>query len=201
VIHVTGPGVLETSTLWNRAFSQVGTPIRQTSSEDSTFQGGFSAKVGGGIQFGAKVEGALEGSTSYSTRSGTVHAEPFDHLQQAIKDFAGTDFVIFVDDFHYIPKQVQSVLAEQFKEAARQNVRIIVASVPYHSDDVLRANPDLQGRLTAIDFDYWQKGLLKAIAEKGFNALNVLISDRVSDRLARLSSTNANTLPKRMLRS
>jgi hypothetical protein len=113
-----------------------------------------------------------------------VHAEPFDHLQQAIKDFAGTEFVIFVDDFHYIPKQVQAVLAEQFKEAARQNVRIIVASVPYHSDDVLRANPDLQGRLTAIDFDYWQKGLLKAIAEKGFSALNVLISDRVSDRLA-----------------
>jgi hypothetical protein len=113
VIHVTGPGVQETSTLWNRAFSQVGTPIRQTSSEDSTFQGQIDSRVGAGIQFGTKVEGTVGGLASYSIKSGTVHAEPFDHLQQAIKDFANTDFVLFIDDFHYIPKNVQAVLAEQ----------------------------------------------------------------------------------------
>jgi hypothetical protein len=44
VIHITGLGVLEPFTLWNRAFSQVGTPIRQTSSEDSTFQGEINSR-------------------------------------------------------------------------------------------------------------------------------------------------------------
>jgi hypothetical protein len=184
IIHVTGPGVVDPVILWNRAFSVVGTPIGQTDSEDSTFQSGLATKVGGGIQVIGKVEGSVEGSASYSVKSGFVRANPFDHLQQAIKDFSNSDFVLFVDDFHYIPKSVQEMLAQQFKEAARQNVKIIVASVPYHSDDVLRGNPDLQGRLTAIDFDYWQANSLRAIAEKGFRALNVRVPEIVMDRLA-----------------
>jgi len=64
-------------------------------------------------------------------------------------------------------------LAKQIKEAIRQGVKFICASVPYHSDDVIRSNPDLRGRIFSIDFDYWGEEVLKKIAYKGFNELHI----------------------------
>jgi hypothetical protein len=84
----------------------------------------------------------------------------------------GSGFVLFIDDFHYISREAQVQLAQHIKEAIRQGVVIICASVSYHSDDVLRANADLRGRIVTIDVDYWQPGVLQRIAEQGFRALH-----------------------------
>ena len=43
--------------------------------------------------------------------------------------------------------------------------------VPYHSDDAIRANPDLRGRTVKLDFDYWKPDELSKIANRGFTAL------------------------------
>ncbi|RQS65138.1 hypothetical protein DID96_27245 [Burkholderia sp. Bp8963] len=94
-------------------------------------------------------------------------------LQLLIKELAGTGLVVFIDDFHYIPRDVQKQVAEQIKEAIDKGVEIVGASVPYHSEDMLRANPDLQGRFIAIDFDYWDTPTLTQIAERGFAELGL----------------------------
>ena len=96
-----------------------------------------------------------------------------DCLQLLIRELGGTDLVVFIDDFHYIPQSVQAELAQQIKEAIRNNVRFVCASVPYHADDVIRSNPDLRGRVFSIDFEYWGTETLKKIAFKGFDALGI----------------------------
>jgi hypothetical protein len=45
--------------------------------------------------------------------------------------------------------------------------------VPSRSEDDLRANPDLRGRVVGIDFDYWDEATLRKIGELGFAALQV----------------------------
>ena len=64
---------------------------------------------------------------------------------------------VLLDDFHYIPAAIQSDVAQQLKDAASRGVRICVASVPHRADNVVRALPELRGRVLAIDLDYWSR--------------------------------------------
>lgn len=137
----------------------------------------------GGIVF-ARGKAELSGTGTYASSWGDTENNAIDHLQMLIKELGGSDFVVFIDDFHYVPRDVQSDVAQQIKEAIRNDVRFICASVPYHSDDVIRGNPDLRGRVHSIDFDYWNSDVLEKIAYKGFNELNISYDAPMVKRLA-----------------
>jgi hypothetical protein len=90
---------------------------------------------------------------------------------------------VFIDDFHYVPKDAQKDIGKQIKEAAENGVKIITASVPHRADDVVRSNTELRGRVTAIDLDYWREEELEQIAYRGFRELNVDLAPVVVKRL------------------
>jgi hypothetical protein len=106
-------------------------------------------------------------------------------LQQVVKEIGGSNFVLFIDDFHYIPKDVQSEIGKQIKAAAEAGVRLCTASVPHRKDDVVRSNPELRGRVTGIDSDYWNETELAQIAHTGFAELNMDVSPNIIQRFAR----------------
>ncbi len=171
LIQVTGAGVTHANKLWDRVFDLVGTPIPSTSAASKGFEGSFGGTIGGeaGVFVSAKGEVSASGKWSNSNSAQTDVA--IDYLQLLIRELANTGLVVFIDDFHYIPKEVQVEVSNQIKEAIRNNVNFIVASVPYHSDDAIRANPDLRGRTVKLDFDYWKPDELSKIANRGFAAL------------------------------
>lgn len=174
LIQITGAGVKSSADLWLRVFDIIGTPISKSKTSSTSLSGSLTAKgsVEGGVLI-AKGKGELSGTGTYSSSSGHSENLSTDYLQLLIKELGGTNFVVFIDDFHYVPREVQGEVAQQIKEAIRNNVKFICASVPYHSDDVIRSNPDLRGRVHSIDFDYWKADVLEKIAYKGFNELNI----------------------------
>ena len=89
------------------------------------------------------------------------------------------------DDFHYIATAVQVDVGRQIKTAAERGVRLITASVPHRSDDVVRSNHELRGRTNNIDLGFWSDSELLEIAHLGFKSLNVHVSESMKDRLAR----------------
>jgi hypothetical protein len=74
-------------------------------------------------------------------------------------------------------------LSKQIKYSFEAGVRIVAASVPHRSEDLLRSNPELRGRLTNIDVQYWDTRDLRKIASQGFEALNVAFPEDINDRL------------------
>jgi hypothetical protein len=62
-------------------------------------------------------------------------------------------------------------------------VKICVASVPHRSDDVVRANHELKGRLSSIDTEAWNPIDLAKIAKRGFSVLNMDVPLNVVDNL------------------
>lgn len=174
LIQITGAGVKSATDLWLRVFDIIGTPISKGTSSRTAVGGSVSAKgsVEGGVVV-AKGKAELSGTGTYTSETGETEASAIDHLQLLIKELRGTDYVVFIDDFHYVPRDVQGGVAQQIKEAIRNSVKFICASVPYHSDDVIRGNPDLRGRVHSIDFEYWKLDVLEKIAYKGFKELNV----------------------------
>lgn len=174
LVQVTGAGITDANKLWDRVFDIVGTPTARRKSTASTFEGTIGGKIGGeaGVLVSATGEVSAEGKWSKS--SGEEREVAIDYLQLLIRELAGTGLVVFIDDFHYIPKPVQVELSNQIKEAIRNGVSFVVASVPYHSDDAIRANPDLRGRTVKLDFDYWMPDELAKIANRGFAALRTI---------------------------
>jgi hypothetical protein len=174
LIQVTGAGVSRPSDLWVRVFDLIGTEIPESISRAASTQGSVSGSAtveGVVILAKGKAEGSVSRGTAESeTETATLAS---DCLQLLIRELGGTDLVVFIDDFHYIPREVQIEVARQIKEAIRNNVKIICASVPYHADDVIRGNPDLRGRVYSIDFEYWGGETLKKIAYKGFPELGI----------------------------
>jgi hypothetical protein len=183
LIQVTGAGADSPAKLWDRVFGIIGTPTRGSTTGGSGFTGTIGAKAATGVPLVVSGEASASGAWAKTEATSTDYAP--DYLQLLIKELGGTDFVVFIDDFHYIPTAVQQQVANEIKEAIRGGVRFICAAVPYHSDDVLRANSDLRGRIFKLDFDYWSVPNLKKIAALGFEALNATASDALSEAFAR----------------
>lgn len=174
LIQVSGANITAADKLWRRIFTSIGTPIPTSTTTGSTSETTLSGTLEGGVPLFAKVSGNLTGKQGDSI-SLTADVKP-DYLHLLVKELKGTDFVIFIDDFHYIGKAVQVEIADVIKEAIRHGIRFVLAAVPYHADDVVIANSDLRGRMLKLDFDYWDVAALKKIAEKGFTALNATVS-------------------------
>lgn len=184
LIQITGAGVKSTEDLWFRVFDIIGTPVQKSTISGSVISGKIGGKASGeGGIIVAKAKAEVSAESSYTKQSSESETTPIDFLHLLISELAGGDFVIFIDDFHYIERAIQSDLAQQIKEAIRQGVKFICASVPYHSDDVIRSNPDLRGRIFSIDFDYWSDEVLKKIAYKGFSKANIVYRNNLVDHL------------------
>ncbi len=143
-------------------------------------------KGGGGLAIPFIAEGKVEASGQVAIRGGNAHrsVRHAGGLIQVAKEIANSSFVIFLDDFHYIARDVQADIGKQIKAAAERGVRICVASVPHRSDDVFRSNAELHGRIKAIDIPYWDGLELGAIARQGFGALHHQIPEATVSRLS-----------------
>lgn len=189
LITVTGAGVENPNDIWSRVLDQLEQPNSETESKSDSIA--ETGKVGANAKvklfgFQAGGEGSYSATdtntgtkTNHYTRSG---------LQQIIKLIAKTEKVLFIDDFHYMSPEMQSKVAKEIKEAARLGVKICTASVPHRSDDVVRSNPELRGRVKAIDIKPWSKDDLVKIAEIGFPLLGVHLDSSVIKKLAEEAS-------------
>src|SRR3954453_23164466 len=121
------------------------------------------------------MEGAAEagGKASLAYVRETTTKTGRSGIDQVVQEIADSSFTLFIDDFHYMEPDVQQEVARQIKEAAEKGVKICTASVPHRSDDVVRSNPELRGRVKAIDFEYWTPAEIAKIGHAGFPALGV----------------------------
>ena len=190
LITVTGAGVASGDHLWDRVLDWMGVPTSEGSGSSRATTGKVGAQVKGGasIPFLAKAEagGSTEAGHTKEKTSSQIRSRR--GMRQVIDEVSHSTFVLLIDDFHYMDRAVQREVSKQIKEAARQGVKICAASVPHRSDDVVRSNPELRGRVQAIDLDYWEASELRQIGELGFEALNVRITSRVLDTFAQESS-------------
>ncbi len=184
LLQVTGAGIDSPGKLWDRVFDLIGTPVSKRSTGQSGFQGAIAGKISAEAALLVSAKGELGATGTWSNSATQQNDYAVDYLQLLIRELAGTELVVFIDDFHYIPKDVQIEISNQIKEAIRCDVKFVCASVPYHSDDAIRANPDLRGRAIKLDFNYWDAAELTKIARRGFNALNMIVQDSYIEALA-----------------
>ena len=183
LITITGAGISTPEDVWGRVLDWMDVP--QETSRTNAFEGGVSAgaEASGGLNIPLLARGDVTGSGGVEIGASTAATKTQRRrgLNQVISEIADSDFVVLIDDFHYMPREVQEEVAKQIKEAVRQEVKIVTASVAHRSDDVVRANPELRGRVMAVNLDYWEPHNLRAIAEVGFDVLGADLSRQAYD--------------------
>jgi hypothetical protein len=163
----------------------MGGPIERTETAGLNIGGEVSATVGGkaGIPLIAEAKTDVKGTVSADGSTATTKKYSTIGLDAIVREIGDSDYVVFVDDFHYIERDVREEIGKQIKAAAEKGIRICTASVPHRSDDVVRSNPELRGRVRAIDMSYWTPQELEQIAFRGFRELNVDLAPTIIQAL------------------
>lgn len=185
LISISGAAIKSADDLWDRVLNWMEAPSEKVRSRAHEFILKGEAKGGGKLRIPFVAESSAEATAGgeYAHGRGSEERHERGGIDQVIREIAGSDFVLFIDDFHYMDRDVQAQVARQLKEAAEAGVKICTASVPHRKDDVLRGNSELRGRVQAIDFEYWLPEEIEKIAIKGFAELNIELK---AENLARL---------------
>ena len=184
LITVSGAGVKVPDEIWSRVLDWMEVP-QTTSNAETTGRsvgGELTAKAGLSLPFIGKAEAGAtaKGETTDQTERGTTQGRR--GLTQVVDEIANSDFVMLIDDFHYMDRAVQVEVAKSLKEAVRLGVKVVTAAVRHRGDDVVRANPELRGRVRAIDLNYWNATDLEKIARTGFQLLNTQLPGVVIEK-------------------
>ncbi|MDZ7778954.1 MAG: hypothetical protein U5R14_03320 [Gemmatimonadota bacterium] len=187
---VTGAGIAHPSDLWDRILDWMSVPASEAKSSRSARTLGTAVEVEGeaGVPLIAKGKAGASGQLGHRSEAAEEESRGRRGMQQVIEEISDSDFVVLIDDFHYMTRDVQDEVAKQLKEAVRQGVSMITASVTHRSDDVVRANPELRGRVLAIDFAYWEPQYLQQIADIGFGLLNASVDSFAVSHLVKEAS-------------
>jgi hypothetical protein len=174
LITVSGASVRTPDQLWDRVLDWWGEPHAttaahvDTSTETHAHERVANLGIAGVGVSGRKSANEQQGATD--SLQATVNRRG---LPQVVQQFANTQYTILLDDFHYIPPAIQNEVAQQLKDASSRGVRICVANVPHRADNLVRALPELRGRVLAIDLDYWTKKDLLEIPKLGLPKLGL----------------------------
>lgn len=177
IIPVTGQSLRSSNDLWQSVMRWIGGPEEIERIKERVLKAGVAGKASaeaGALFAKGKTEGAINADIESAT--GTFEKFGVDFFEAAVKELKDSDFVVFLDDFHYISKEAQIDIAQSIKAISERGVRVCIASVPHKSDDMVRANDELTGRTVSILFNYWSVKELEMIAHSGFSILGVDIA-------------------------
>ena len=186
ILPISGAEISSGQELWEAILDRLGEPdsVSTQESQTRTHSGEVQVSAKGGIPLFA--EGGAQGkySNAKAKQNGTTSVVGRSGMAQVGRVLAGTKLVVFIDDFHYMDRKVQTEVAKQIRAGSGKGIKFCVASVPHRSDDVVRSNHELRGRTTHIDTNFWSVSDLSKIGVEGFPLLNMKIEKDVIAQLA-----------------
>lgn len=182
--YIVGPSKIGKTVLCEKVIGQVNMVSMSGNdfSKEHDFWTGIGRKVG--ISMEAEISEESAAFSESEQKSTTVTKNYFATKDKVIEYFKENEKVLVLDDFHYAPSEVQYDIACQLKEVIRLGFKAVVISLPYRSDDAIRLNPDLTGRILVIEIEPWKAEELKRIADKGFRKLKMDVEDGLMSRMA-----------------
>ena len=182
--YIVGPSKIGKTVLCERVIGVE--RIVAMSGNDFVRESDFWNRIGKkiGISMDAEVSETNADFSSNEQRSTMIKKNYPANKEKILNYFKEYDKVLVLDDFHYAPVDVQYDIACQLKEVIRLGFKAVTISLPYRSDDAIRLNPDLTGRLSVIEIEPWKEEELQAIARKGFHELGISIQDDMISRMA-----------------
>jgi hypothetical protein len=185
LICISGATIKSPEDIWSQTLQWIGAPAITSKTTGLTVGLEGGGKAGGEAGIPLLAKGKAEAHLAGHIEQDKSRTDEFRRggLQDVIHEISGSDYIIFIDDFHYIPREIQTDVGRQLKAIIERGVKVCTASVPHRSDDVVRSNPELSGRVNSIKIDYWSEAELRKIGELGFGALNIALTSKMLNNI------------------
>lgn len=181
VIWMQGSDIDSVDSFWNSVVDWLGLYDMVEITTETGTSGGI--KVGGeaGIPGFGKVSAQANGARSNgsATKISRQHA-----ITTVARDGLKTlNLPIVIDDFHYVPEDAKQAIARAIKTVIPWTSVVMIA-VPHQAFDAVRAEGDMNGRVSQLSIEEWSAEELEYIAARGFEALRITGGEDVARVLA-----------------
>jgi hypothetical protein len=134
--------------------------------------------------FIAKGEGTLGGELAKERSTSTSGTQLLSSRVAALRGLRETLRPLVVDDFHYIPRDMQGSIVRALKPLIFDGLPVVIIAIPHRRYDALKVEKEMTGRISPIEIPVWGEDELRYIPEKGFGLLNYNVPLSVANRLA-----------------
>lgn len=184
-IWVDGGTVSEEDDFWQVVLDQLGLFQTHETESSSAITAGVSGKAKAGATFViAKGSGELGGEISKHRATAERGARTVSARVAALTGLNETRTPLVIDDFHYLPKDIQGSIVRALKQPIFDGLPVCVIAIPHRRYDAVRVEKEMTGRISAIEIPSWSVDELEFIPVTGFRLLNLKVNDAAIDRLA-----------------
>lgn len=180
-IWIDGGTVSEEDNFWQIVVEKL--DLFQGTQEQSTSESSNSigAKVTAGADLiVAKGEGELSGSISRKDGAASTNSRTLSSRVVALRGLKESSIPLVIDDFHYLPKDLQGNIVRALKPLIFDGLPVVVIAIPHRRYDAMKVEREMTGRILPIEIPVWSEEELRFIPDTGFNLLNHPISDEMA---------------------
>jgi hypothetical protein len=180
-VWVDGGTVSSEDEFWQVVIEQL--DIFQSTEEASGSD--TTATISGTGSAGASIviaKGSAElGAELAKTRSQSrMKARSVSPRVAALSGLVGAGLPVVVDDFHYLPKEIQGQVIRALKQPIFDGLPVVIIAIPHRRYDAVRVEREMTGRIMAVDVPSWSEAELSFIPETGFRLLDVSLPEQLA---------------------
>jgi hypothetical protein len=132
----------------------------------------------------AKGSGEIATEIGSEKTSSTVANQTLSSRVAALVGLRKSRIPLVVDDFHYIPREMQGSIVRALKPLIFDGLAVVIIAIPHRRYDALKVEKEMTGRISPVEIQAWSKNELIYIPQTGFGLLNYFLGESALSRLA-----------------
>ncbi len=159
----------------------------QETSEGS--EDGAASKIEGKASAGAnflvaKGEGELGAAYESQRTSSREQTRKVSSRVAALQALRNNRVPLVIDDFHYLPKDLQGSIVRALKPLVFDGLAVVVIAIPHRRYDAVKVEKEMTGRILSLAIPVWAEEELIFIPEQGFPLIGLKVEPGINQQLA-----------------
>ena len=131
----------------------------------------------------AKGSGEVGAEIALARGNETTGSRTLSSRVVALKGLRAAGTPLVVDDFHYLPRELQGTIVRALKPLVFDGTPIVLIAIPHRRYDSIKVEKEMTGRILPIEIPSWSEGELRFIPETGFSLLGTSVEATCIQRL------------------
>ncbi|MGH1450620.1 MAG: hypothetical protein ACRBBM_14545 [Pseudomonadaceae bacterium] len=157
------------------------TTVGSEDSSNSTIHGKGSAGANFLI---VKGEGEIGAAHQSGRSSATTQTRTVSSRVTALQGLRKAGVPLVIDDFHYLPKELQGGVIRALKPLVFDGLPVVVIAIPHRRYDAIKVEKEMTGRILPLAIPVWSDDELNFIPETGFPLIGQRMEPQINKKLA-----------------
>ena len=185
-VWVDGGAVTVEDDLWTSVLEQ----LDAYTDHETGAEAGTISTISGKAKAGAnyivvKGEGEVGVEHERAKSTSTGRARKVSNRVAALAALRQEARPLVIDDFHYLPKDLQGGVVRALKPLVFDGVPVVLIAIPHRRYDAVRVEREMTGRILPMIIPTWSESELSFIPSKGFPLLLIDVPDSIALALAK----------------